>query len=309
MRKQTVRNIRIVAFLMAAFVAGCGREQAPNPATPAVIATQPANSATGVAVTQSIAATFNEAMNASTINTSTFVVTGPGAVAVTGVVTYSGTTATFAPTVPLAPATPYTATITTGAQNPAGGALVRNFVWTFTTGTLPTVVSTNPLNGAINVPLNQKLTATFNQAMNATTVTAAGTITVAVAGVGGAMVPGTVTFVAGANTATFAPTANLLPSTQYTATISTAAQSAGGNGLATNYGWSFTTGATANTTPPTVTVTIPASGAMGVPTNQSVTATFSEVMDPATIMASGTFTVAVAGVVAQPYREPSAMRE
>ena len=33
----------------------------------------------------------------------------------------------------------------------------------------------------------------------------------------------------------------------------------------------------------------------GVPTNQKITATFSEVMDPATITAAGTFTVAVAG--------------
>ena len=55
--------------------------------------------------------------------------------------------------------------------------------------------------------------------------------------------PGTVTYVAATNTATFAPTANLLPSTQYTATINTTAQSAAGNALASNYVWSFTTGA------------------------------------------------------------------
>jgi hypothetical protein len=164
------------------------------------------------------------------------------------------------------------------------------------TGTIPTVISTNPLNGAINVPINQKIIATFSEAMNSAAVIAPGTFTVAVAGAGGAAVPGTVTYVAAANTATFAPTANLLPSTQYTATINTTAQNAAGNALASNYVWSFTDGKTADATPPTVTVTLPASGATGVPTNQRITATFNEAMDPATITASGTFTVKVAAV-------------
>ena len=161
--------------------------------------------------------------------------------------------------------------------------------------TTPTVISTNPLSNAINVPINQKIIATFSEAMNSATIVAPGTFSVAVAGAGGAAVAGTVTYVAAANTAIFAPTANLQPSTQYTGTISIAAQSQAGHALASNYVWSFTTGTTTDVTPPTVTVTLPASAATAVPTNQKVTATFSEVMDPATITASGTFTVAVAG--------------
>jgi hypothetical protein len=132
--------------------------------------------------------------------------------------------------------------------------------------------------------------------MNPATITAAGTFTVAVAGVGGAAVPGTVTYVAATNTATFAPTANLAPTTQYAATINASAQSAAGNGLAGNFVWSFTTGKTADVTRPTILATIPASGATAVPINQKITATFSKAMDSATITASGTFTVAVAGV-------------
>jgi Big-like domain-containing protein len=108
-------------------------------------------------------------------------------------------------------------------------------------------------------------------------------------------VVGTATYAAATNTVTFAPTANLLPSTLYTATINTSAQSAGGQALASNDVWSFTTGKTANTTSPIVTVTIPASAGTGVATNQKITATFSEAMDSATITAAGTFTVAVAG--------------
>jgi hypothetical protein len=189
----------------------------------------------------------------------------------------------------------YTATITTGVTDTIGTTLANNFVWSFTTGNIPTVISTNPLNAAINVPINRRITATFSEAMNPATVTAAGVFALTVT-TGGAVVPGTATYVAIDNIVIFSPTANLLPNKQYTATISTAAQSAGGNGLAANYVFSFTTGAAADLTAPTITSTVPASAAINVPTNQTITATFSKPMDPSTIAASGTFTVAVAGV-------------
>jgi hypothetical protein len=300
MRKLKISKISLAAFALIALVAGCGREQT-TVLAPAVISSVPANAAVGVPVSQVITATFNQAMNSATINTTTFTVTGPGVASVAGAVAYSGTTATFTPTLFLAPSTAYTATITTGAKNVAGIGLATNFSWGFTTGAIPVVVSTNPLNGATGVPLNQKITATFSQAMNPVTVMAPATFTLAVAGVGGAAVPGTVTYVAATNTATFAPTVNLLASTHYTATITTAAQNAGGNGLASNVAWSFTTGTTTNVTPPTVIATIPASGAIGVPTNEKITATFSAVMDPATITAAGTYTVvATVGSAAVP---------
>ncbi len=288
MRNARVRIAWVFAVLIVGVLAGCGREQTPV-LSPAVVANSPANGATGVAVATSISATFNQALNPATANNSTFTVTGAGGTPVAGTITYSGITATFTPNSLLAASAIYTATITTGVQDPAGIALAANFVWTFTTGTIPTVVSTNPLNGAINVFTNQEPIATFSEGMNSMTVIAAGTITVAATG--GAAVPGTVTYIAATNTVKFAPTATLLPSTQYTVTITTSAQSAAGNALASNYVWRFTTGKTANATAPTVISTIPASGATAVPTNQIITATFSAAMDPATITASGTFTV------------------
>ncbi|MFN0038183.1 MAG: Ig-like domain-containing protein, partial [Burkholderiales bacterium] len=51
------------------------------------------------------------------------------------------------------------------------------------------------------------------------------------------------------NTVTFTPMADLAASTQYTATVTTAAQDAAGNALAANFVWSFTTGVIPNTTP------------------------------------------------------------
>jgi Ice-binding-like/Bacterial Ig-like domain len=295
MHKVTARRFWILAFVMAGLAAGCGVEQAPYLAAPEVVAVTPANGATHVPIIPIISATFNETMDPGTINTSTFTLTGPGGVAVAGAVTYSGTTAIFTPTLPLSPVASYTATITLGALDPLGRKLDSASMWTFTTSTIPTVLSTVPLAGATNVPLNQHLLAVFSESMNPATVTAPGTFKLAVAGVGGAVVPGTITYVAGTNAATFTPLVNLQPNTVYTATIDTAAQSAFGNNLAGNHVWSFTTGMTVNATPPTVIVTAPVSGAPVVPTNQIVTAAFSEVMDPATITAPGTFTVAVFG--------------
>src|SRR5271155_1246332 len=94
------------AFLLFA-LAGCGREQAPSPAPPAVITVSPANAATGEAVNTGVSAGFSSAMAPATINTMTFTLTGPGGAAVGGAVTYSGTTATFTPTNLLAANTVY----------------------------------------------------------------------------------------------------------------------------------------------------------------------------------------------------------
>ncbi len=281
-------------FLLVLAIAGCGREQAPL-TLPAVVSVTPTNAAVGVPVASALTATFNRAMNPATINTSTFTVTGPSGAPVTGTVTFSGTTATFTPATLLAASSLYTATITSAAADTTGESLSNNFVWSFTTGTVPTVISTSPANGALNIAINRKITATFSEAMNPGSVTAAGVFSLAVT-TGGAQVPGATTFVVANNTAVFSPTVNLLPNTNYTATISTAAHSVQGNGLAANYVFAFTTGAAADVTAPTIVITAPASAAVNVPTNQTITATFSKPMDPSTITAAGTFTVAVAGV-------------
>jgi len=100
---------------------------------PTVSSTNPADTDTGVAINGSTSATFSEAMDPATINTSTFTLTHSGT-SVAGAVTYAGTTATFKPTSNLAVSTSYTATITTGAKDLAGNALAVAKTWSFTTG-------------------------------------------------------------------------------------------------------------------------------------------------------------------------------
>jgi len=105
---------------------------APFGSVPTVTSTTPANAATDVSLGTTIQATFSDDMKASTINSSTFLVSG-GA---TGTVTYNSATktATFTPSLnALIKNTTYTATLTTGITNLAGTALSTNFSWSFTT--------------------------------------------------------------------------------------------------------------------------------------------------------------------------------
>ena len=286
MRKYRIGITCFLASLLVVFIAGCGQETV---TVPSVVSTIPTNGATAVAIDTAIGATFNMAMNPSTITGSSFTVTGPGATAVAGAVTYSGFTATFTPATPLAYSSLYTATITTGATDMGGTPLIANYVWSFTTNTPPSppaVISTIPVNGATNVPVGQILSATFSEAMTPATI---GASTFTVTGPGGTAVAGTVTY--SGVVATFTPSAKLAYSTLYTATITTGATDVAGTPLAANYVWTFTT-----ITPiPAVVSTVPANGATSVPIGQVLTATFNEPMTPNTLNAAS-FTVTAGGV-------------
>jgi hypothetical protein len=147
-----------------------------------------------------------------------------------------------------------------------------------TTGAItPTVSSIIPTNTATAVPINSKLAVTFSEAMNPATITNT-TFTLQQ---GITTVTGTVSYVSG--TATFAPATALTNNTLYTATITTGAMDLAGNALASDFVWSFTTGASTDTNRPTVIATNPTNTAMNVAVNQTVNATFSKAMDPATI--------------------------
>jgi hypothetical protein len=263
-----------------------------------VVSTVPANTTTGVPVNQVLSATFSEPMNCPAFPATAFTVTGPGTTPVPGTIGCMGTVATFTPAADLATNTVFTATITTAAQDLSGVSLASNYPWTFKTApaaTPPTVISTVPVNGAVNVPINQALSATFNEAMTSASIDTT-TFTLK-ATTSGTAVTGTVNYVTAGSTATFTPTSNLAPTTEYTATITDGAEDLAGTPLAKPYVWTFTTAALPIAVPPTVISTIPADLATGVPLNQIVSATFSEPMNPATIN-STTFTLTGPGATA-----------
>src|ERR1700719_670471 len=173
MRNFKVGKTYLIAFVLAAVVAGCGGLIGPKPASPTVVSTVPANLATAVAVNTTISSTFSGPMNVATITGTTFTVTGPGATPVAGAVTYAGNTATFTPTAVLANGIIYTGTITTGANASTGAPLAANFVWTFTTATAavpPVVSSPVPANGSSGVARSATVNATFNVPMDAATI-------------------------------------------------------------------------------------------------------------------------------------------
>lgn len=122
-----------VMLAVVVLVTGCDNTDAPASTTPTITAKSPDSNATNVALNKVVSVTFSEAMNPSTITTTTFSVK-QGTTAVLGTVGYAGTTATFTPTVALTAGTIYSATITTAVKSAAGISLAAPTTWSFTTG-------------------------------------------------------------------------------------------------------------------------------------------------------------------------------
>lgn len=273
-------------------------------ANPKVSSTFPTDQEDGVALNKSITATFSEEMNPTTVDATTFTLSNNAtSLAVTGAVTYVGTTATFKPSNDLAASTEYTATITTAAEDMTGNFLVNDqnppvvsdYVWTFTTGALldttaPTVIRSYPVDAAADVPTGISLTATFSEAMDPDTIK--DSTFILYNNDDAAEILGIVTY--SGLIATFNPDIDLAADTEYAATITSAATDLAGNFLASEKVWTFTTAAALIDASPTVILTSPADLDEDVALNKSVTATFSERMNPATIDATS-FTLQASG--------------
>ena len=272
-----------IAIVLATLISGCAEDDFQETAgvCPLVIDTNPDNAATNVPLNQVITVTFNEEMDPSTINSSSFIVTGASTIA--GTLTYSGVTATFTPSVNLTPNTTYVVRITTAVKDLRGNALQEDYLFSFSTGATlqPLVLTTSPTPNETGVVLNKIVSATFNMPMDPATINTS-TFTLKQ---GTTTITGVVTY--SGNTALFTPNANLTANTVYTATITTGAHNMAGVALASNYVWNFTTG---TIVAPRVILTDPFNTETGVLFNKVVTATFDMAMDPLTITTS-TFTL------------------
>ena len=279
---------------------------APDTTAPTVSSTVPANSTTAVALSMKPTAVFSEAIDPLTMTNISFSMMS-GATPVSGTVSYVGTTATFSPLSTLAANTLFTVTISTGVTDLANNALASAKVWSFTTGaapdiTAPLVIIINPADLTTEVPISRQISVTFDEALDSLTIN---NVTFTLSGPVGP-VTGAVSYVG--LTATFTPSSNLLPNSFYTATITTGVKDLATNALASPKGWSFTTGAAPDSTPPSVVVVNPANQDVNVPISRNVAATFSEAMDPLTITTANyslmngltavTGTVGYAGTVA-----------
>ena len=132
--------------------------------------------------------------------------------------------------------------------------------------TPPTVTDTSPVDGASAVPVGQTLSVTFDEDV------AAGSVSWSLSGPSGA-VPGSTSYAAASQTASFDPDDALDAQTTYTVTVEGARDPSGN--VMEPLSWSFTTGE-ADTTPPTVTERSPADAAVDVALDAVLTATFDE---------------------------------
>lgn len=276
---KTKKLLTTVVVLMVALIAGCVKDDFAEivGVCPAVESTSPANKAMGVSLSKVIAVTFNEKMNPATINASSFTIQGLSPVA--GAITYNDRTASFTPTTPLTANITYTGKITTLVKDMMGNAIQEDYIWTFSTDATPTVTSTSPLINENGVPLSKVITAQFSMAMSPTSLNGT-TFTLKI---GTTPVLGTVSY--NGTNLSFAPAANLLPETEYTATITTGAKSLVGMPLAANYEWTFSTKQV-----PAVLSTDPVNNATSVALNKIISAKFNIPMDPLSLIGT-TFTV------------------
>ena len=246
---------------------------------PLVSSTFPSGAATGVSPSVRLQAVFNQPLDASTINGSSFTLSGPsGSVSATVSYDQGTSTATLVPDQALATGASYTATLSTAIVGLTDDLpLASPVTWTFTTAATapaPPTVAISPGAGATNVAVSATVQATFSRAMYAPSIS---DTTFAVTGPSGA-VAGSVSYNPSSLTATFTPSAPLVAGTAYTATLDASIAAADGTPLGSSTVWSFTTIA-----PPTVTAVTPAAGAAYVSRSGPVTVTFSRAMDPASL--------------------------
>jgi hypothetical protein len=167
----------------------------------------------------------------------------------------------------------------------------------------PTVTAVAPVNNASGVPINNAvINAAFSEAMSPLTGGASMMLTCAAPC---ANPTGSVALDPTSRIATYnlAPATALAPLTLYTATVTAATSVATGLALANPYVWQFTTGATPDTTRPSVTLTVPGTTVpgptAGVAANSAITALFTEEVAPATVTPSS-FSVSCAAPCISP---------
>jgi len=237
-----------------------------------------------------VTVSFSRPVDRATITTANVVFTqGVTPVAGTFSFDFSDTVVTFRPTATLAATTAYTLTLTQGIKSVDGVPLDGGFVGSFTTGTnsdtvSPTVTIT-PVNGATNVPFNTTILLTFSEPINPNTVNAATVVVMSQ----GEIRSGTLTFGQQNTFAVFTPASPFFPTASATVTVLGQVTDMTGNalqgtgGVGTSVTSSFTTSSVADRLPPVVLQVVPFTNATGISTRTSLSATFSESVNPNTV--------------------------
>jgi large repetitive protein len=262
-----------------------------NGTTPTVVSISPLNNTTSVPLNAQVQVQFSVPMNRSTFSlgnggsTTVFFYDTtanqeiPGAISVDS----SGTIATITPSEALPAGRQFIVYLS--YRNYVQDACLDNLpsqTYTFYTAfgdnqTGPTLTGTSPENGDTNIPrsngssLSTPVVLQFNDQLDPITAQTGFSMTT-----GGTAVTGTFSYSANDETVTFTPASPLAASTTYTVSYSAQIADTVGNPLTNPGSFSFTTGTSAVTTGPSVTVADPANGTYNVGLNVTPHITFSE---------------------------------
>jgi len=265
---------------------------------PQVTQVSPLSGATGVALSLSATATFSEALQSATVNTSTVEIRDAANTLITAGIAYNtaANQIIITPIDSLNYLTTYTITIkggTAGVKDEAGNALASDYVWSFTSKAdlvAPTITSVLPASGASAVLLNAAPYAQVSEALDAASV---GNSSVELRDAANALVTAVVSYDAANKRIVITPAVALTYSTSYTVLIKSGTggiKDLAGNGLASDYSWSFTTMDEPDVTPPVINTVTPVDGATGVLRNILPAIVFSESVDQASLQNAITFT-------------------
>ncbi len=251
---------------------------------PTVTTVSPADGSTGVGVNAYLRLRFSRPVNPLTVDATTITLASGGAVPPESIsFGEDDALVVIVPHEPLKPSATYTIQVTAAVKDRIGNAATPKTT-TFQTGpgpdlVQPSITAVSPVSQT--EPVNSIVAVSFSEPLDPASVRP-DTIGL-VQQNNGQAVAGTLSLDAGGTRVLFTPAASLNPSTQYRIYATQGIQDATGNGLQYNQNFYFTTGATTDSTAPTVVQTDPANAATGVPTNADLTVQMSEPLDPTTV--------------------------
>lgn len=204
----------------------------------------PAPLATGVAPAVTVRATFNRAVDPTTITAANVTLKNPSNVSVAATVSYDSSTKTVSiqPNASLALSTQYTVKLAAAIKADDGATLGADVSWTFTTAAsappAPTITSTTPASGATAIPTDTTVRAVFSRAMDPSSFTGQ---TMVLRDPNSTVVAATISYDSATNSATLTPAGLLSPGVTYTLQITTGVRAADGTQLAATASSTFKT--------------------------------------------------------------------
>jgi len=268
-----------VSYTYLSFAAGSSNDTV----APTVTSVTPPNSSSNIGTNAGIKVIFSKAIDPITVTGIS--VTGNGTTLVPSSVSFSPdyTTVSVVPMTPL-PASAATTVTISGVQSIAGVPVTPATTVKFNTMagpdfSAPYVASTSFYGNEQGVPINAALTLRFNKPIDQTTLNP--TYVLIETAQTGATVASHASFSADGTALILTPTSDLTPNQQYYIQCYYL-QDLAGNQQQGFYAY-FTTGSTADTTPPPVQLISPPSGFVGAPTNTLPQILFSTVLSAASL--------------------------